>query len=126
MAVTSAKKDERLMYIASAVGKGVMHFEGEGRPALQMGGSKVFVSSVCYDMDSGRMSYRLAGADGNPVPGQTLARPLDELDVKALGDIERSVRSGVELRRSARKDAAATQSAAAEGRRRAKPSVGVK
>ncbi len=89
------------MFIASAVGRGVMSFEGDQRPQLEMGGYKVYVSSVYFDTDTGSFAYRVSSAAGREIPSELGPRPLDELSLDVLGSVERSVRASLEMRRAA-------------------------
>ena len=84
-------KDRYLKDIAAAVRRGALYFESQDRPALEMGGRQVFISSVSYDMDSGTLSYAVSNARGDVLPSAHGVRPLSNLDARSLLEVSKTV-----------------------------------
>lgn len=92
-------KDRYLKDIAAAVRRGVMDFELQDRPVLEMGGYKVFVSSVSYDMDHGELTFSVSNSKGETLASSHGVRPLSKLDAKSLSEVASVVRRYESLRR---------------------------
>lgn len=91
-------KDKYLKDIGALVKKGVMYFEADDRPQLEMGGRKVFVSSVSYDMERGDLTYAVSNQKGDILPSAHGVRPLAGLDARTLSAIGKKVHEYAELR----------------------------
>ncbi len=91
-------KDKYLKDIGSLVQKGVMYFDADDRPRLEMGGRKVFISSVSYDMDRGDLTYTVSNQNGVVLPSAYGVRPLAELDSKTLSSVSEAVHKAAALR----------------------------
>lgn len=91
--------------ICNRVGRRAVYFDKEDRPALEMGGQKVFISSVSYDESLGRMTYSVVRPDGSLALSAHGPRMLDSLSVRLLSEVSASVRRVQEasLSRYARK-----------------------
>lgn len=91
-------KDKYLKDIGALVKKGVMYFEAEDRPQLEMGGRKVFVSSVSFDMDRGDLTYTVTNQKGEILSSAHGVRPLSGLDIQTLASVGKVVRNYAELK----------------------------
>ena len=94
-------KDKYLKDIAARIQRGAMYFEAEDRPGLDMGGRKVFVSSVSFDQDRGELAYTVSNSKGEVLPSIHGVRNLRELDIKTLSTVSGVVRryQDLQLRR---------------------------
>lgn len=92
-------KDKYLKDIASLVHKGVMDFELNDRPALEMGGRRVYVGGVAFDYDLGELTYTVQGREGALLPTEHGVRRLSQLDVRSLAAVSDTVRRYAGLRR---------------------------
>lgn len=94
-------KDKYLKDIASCIKRGEMYFEAADRPVVEMGGRKVYVSSVSMDLDLGVLAYQVSNARGEVIPSAHGVRPLSELDGRVLSSVNKVVRQyhGYELQR---------------------------
>ena len=93
------KKEKYLKDIAALVHKGVMDFEGDDRPSLEMGGRKVYVSSVGFSYDLGELTYKVSTREGTELASAHGLRPLSGLDQKTLSAVSDAVRRYAVLRR---------------------------
>ena len=80
-------KDKYLKDIASRVQRGAMYFEAEDRPVLDMGGRRVYVSSVAFDLERGELTYEVSNAKGDVLPSVHGVRSLRALDIKSLSAV---------------------------------------
>lgn len=84
-------KDKYLKDIAGRVQRGAMYFEQGDRPAVEMGGRKVYVSSVFLSHDRGELAYTVANAYGDVLPSVHGMRALRDLDVRTISAVDRVV-----------------------------------
>lgn len=97
MAVTNREK--YLKGIASRVRKGALHFEGEDRPRVMMGGHEVFISSVSYDTERCDLVYEVSSKAGKPIASQNGERLLSGLPLDTLAAVDAAVTRYASLRR---------------------------
>lgn len=105
-------KQKYLSGISALVGKGSVHFEEQERPAFEMGGRQVFVTSVSYDYDTCDLTYRVCNSMGMHLPSAHGERPLSQLGVRLLGEIAEKARMKAELRKERSRNLVAVESRA--------------
>lgn len=84
-------KDKYLKDIAARVQRGAMDFEEGDRPELDMGGRKVYVKGVHFDLDRGMLAYTVCNSKGDVLPSVHGMRSLSELDIKSLSAVSKEV-----------------------------------
>lgn len=97
-------KDKYLRDIASAIGRGAVHFESGDRPSFMMGGRQVYIHSVSFDSLSGEMTYTVCNAAGKILTSDKGVRRLSELGASQLRELSVKVGDYIGLRRERMKN----------------------
>ena len=97
-------KEPFIRDICNRVSRGAVYFDKDDRPALEMGGKKVFISSVSFDQSLGRMTYSVSREDGALALSKHGPRLLEHLDAGTLSMVNRSVREACRRTVSLRRD----------------------
>lgn len=91
-------KEKYLKDIASLVRRDAILFEANDRPAILIGGKQAYVGSVFFDMDHGVMAYTLCDAAGRELTSARGMRPLSQLDIKTLSEVDVTVKEYASMR----------------------------